>query len=123
MYLYPVTTCIGEPPKTRQKNPIGEEKQRRITYLDRMHSTDGDPRNSHTRKDMSSDLEEPHRERIIQNPLRRSPQGAKADERGHEEKTVSSDESKLDKGECDGVLELVEYLFPGIGGQGRGRVP
>ena len=70
-----------------------------------MYSTDRYPCDSHTRKDMSSDLKAPHRERGPEDRASRSSEFRELDGGAHEKQTERSDEAELDEGEGDGVAE------------------
>ena len=54
---------------------------------------------------MASDLEDTHRERVLEDGLVRHAQLGEADDWTHEEQAVQRDEAELDEGEGDGVAE------------------
>ena len=84
------------------------------TNLDRMYSTNGYPRDSHTGKDVTTNLEDSHRESAPHDSPRRFPQSRHAKQRLTTQDAVRCDEEELYDGEGDRISIGIHYNFASV---------
>ena len=72
---------------------------------------------------MTADLEDSHGEGVAEDGCGRGTDLCPTVPRVGEQEAVTGYEAKLDKGEGDGVFELVHDLLSSVGGESGGGVP